>query len=139
MGGGAGVEWYFGWKFPNMDINCEDFRSRDKMWDQTRYALEFFHANLPFWDMEPDNERVKTTGAYALAKGDDVIAAYLPKGGDAVVRLGSRKYTVRWFNPRTGGALQSGAVSTVVGPGEKSIGAPPVDPGLDWAAVLKAQ
>ncbi|MEZ5397232.1 MAG: hypothetical protein R2724_31255 [Bryobacterales bacterium] len=41
MGGGAGVEWYFGHQYPHMDINMEDWRSRDRMWDQTRYALEF--------------------------------------------------------------------------------------------------
>lgn len=140
MGGGAGVEWYFGWKFPNMDINCEDFRSRDRMWDQTRYALEFFHAHLPFWDMEPDNARVTgAPGAYALAKADDVIAVYLPKGGAAGVSLGSRTYTVQWFNPRAGGALRQGTVPTVRGPGEKPIGAPPADPGQDWAVLLKAR
>ncbi len=55
IGGGSGVEWYFGYNYPNMDLNCEDWRSRDRMWDQTRYALEFFHEHLPFWEMAPDN------------------------------------------------------------------------------------
>jgi hypothetical protein len=123
-----------------MDINCEDFRSRDKMWDQTRWALEFFRRNLPFADMEPDNERVSgAEGAMALAKGDDVIAVYLPAGGEATVKLGNRKYGVLWFNPRTGGALQAGAVKVVQGPGAKAIGAPPSDPGKDWAVLLRAQ
>ncbi|MBA7605015.1 hypothetical protein ES703_12143 [subsurface metagenome] len=52
MAGGAGVEWYFGYKFAHNDLNCEDWRSRDHMWDLTRYALEFFPANTcpsPKW------------------------------------------------------------------------------------------
>ncbi|MHC4301151.1 MAG: DUF5060 domain-containing protein, partial [Planctomycetota bacterium] len=34
MAGGSGVEWYFGHRFPHMDIDCEDWRTRDVMWDQ---------------------------------------------------------------------------------------------------------
>jgi hypothetical protein len=136
MGGGAGVEWYFGYKYPHMDINCEDFRSRDRMWDQTRFALDFFHRHLPFADMEPDNERVTGAGdAKLLARGDDVIALYLHKGGEASVRLGTGTYTVGWYNPRTGGALRPAA--RVSGPGLKAIGRPPADLDKDWAVLLK--
>jgi len=53
IGGGAGVEWYFGYEHPHNDLNCEDWRSRDAMWDQTRYALDFFQRYLPFWEMSP--------------------------------------------------------------------------------------
>ena len=49
MAGGAGCEWYFGYKYPNNDRNCEDFRSREHMWDMTRYAVEFFKKYLPFY------------------------------------------------------------------------------------------
>jgi hypothetical protein len=136
MGGGSGVEWYFGYKFPNMDINCEDFRSRGRMWDQTRYALDFFHQYLPFADMEPDNGRVTgAPGARLLAKGGDVIAVQLPAGGEASVHLGAFSYTVKWYNPRTGGALQPGV--SVQGPGARSIGAPPADPDRDWVALIR--
>jgi hypothetical protein len=48
MAGGAGVEWYFGYKYAHNDLNAEDWRSRDRMWDQTRHALEFFQRHLPF-------------------------------------------------------------------------------------------
>lgn len=137
MGGGAGVEWYFGYKFPNMDINCEDFRSRDRMWDQTRYALEFFEKHLPFADMEPDNDRATGTPAWVLAKGDEVVAVYLPGGGEAQVRLGPGAYTVRWFNPRAGGELATGSAPEVEGGGAKFIGGPPADPSRDWAVVLR--
>ena len=31
MAGGAGVEWYFGYKFAHSDLNCEDWHSRDAL------------------------------------------------------------------------------------------------------------
>ena len=42
MGGGAGVEYYFGYQFVENDLVCEDWRSRDRSWDYCRIALEFF-------------------------------------------------------------------------------------------------
>ena len=78
MGGGSGVEWYFGHQFPHMDINCEDWRSREVMWDQTRYALDFFHTYLPFWEMEPNNGLAASDGALVLAKPGRIYAVYLP-------------------------------------------------------------
>jgi hypothetical protein len=138
MGGGSGVEWYFGSSYPHMDINCEDFRSRDRMWDQTRWALEFFQRYLPFWEMEPaEDAAAGAKGARVLARGEQVYAVQLPSGGEASLRLGAGTYTIQWYNPRTGGALQAGSVTTVQGPGLKSIGLPPAEADKDWVALLK--
>jgi hypothetical protein len=136
MGGGAGVEWYFGNKFAHMDINCEDWRSRDRMWDQTRYALEFFRKYLPFWEMEPDNALAAGAEARVLAKPGALYAVYLPKGGSATLNLAEGAYTVRWYNPRAGGALLTGSVSSVQGKGPVALGQPPADPGQDWAVLV---
>ncbi len=133
MGGGSGVEWYFGFKFPHMDINCEDWRSRERMWDQTRYALEFFRKHLPFWEMEPA-DGLASGGALVLAKPGQIYAVYLPEGGTADLKLAEGKYVVRWFNPRTGGDLVMG--STVVGGGPVAIGTPPADGDKDWVALI---
>ena len=46
-------------------------------------------------------------------------------------------FDVRWFNPRTGGALSSGTVSQVSGPGVVSIGQPPSETGQDWVALVR--
>jgi hypothetical protein len=134
MGGGAGVEWYFGFKFAHMDINCEDWRSRDRLWDMTRHALEFFHKHLPFWEMEPANEL--SQGAFVLAKANSVYAVYLPEGGEAKVNVGRGSYKVKWYNPRSGGSLRDGAVKAVKGPGVQAIGAPPEEAQQDWVALL---
>jgi len=58
MAGGAGVEYYFGYDLPHSDLTCEDFRSRDRMWDYNRYAHQFFTRHLPFWRMNNHNELV---------------------------------------------------------------------------------
>ena len=137
MGGGSGVEWYFGFAFPHMDINCEDFRSREHMWDQTRYALEFFRQHLPFWEMEPSDQLAGAKDARVLARGDSVYVVHLPVGGETTLQLGSGNYTVQWFNPRTGGALQAGSVKTVQGPGAKPLGRPPADANKDWVVLVK--
>jgi hypothetical protein len=45
LAGGWGVEYYFGYKLPQNDLDCQDYRSRDKTWDYCRIALEFFPAS----------------------------------------------------------------------------------------------
>jgi hypothetical protein len=138
MGGGAGVEWYFGHRFPHMDIDCEDWRSRDKMWDQTRYALQFFHTHLPFTEMAPANALTSNTQDYCLAKPGEIYAIYLPEGGTTELELETGKYRIDWYDPHKGGELQRGSVSEVSGPGLCSIGEAPVDKDLDWAVLVRS-
>jgi hypothetical protein len=128
LGGGSGVEWYFGYKYAHMDLNCEDWRSRDRMWDQTRLALEFFRKHLPFWEMEPANDLAP--GARVFAKRGSVYAVQLPKGGTVNVALEGGEYKVSWYNPRTGQMQAGGATKGPVGP-------PPAEPDRDWVALLR--
>ena len=139
MGGGSGVEWYFGYSFANMDINCEDWRSRDVMWDQTRYALEFFHKYLPFWRMAPADTLITTEKAYCFARPGQIYAVYLPNGGTTKLDLGDSPatFTVKWYNPRTGGEMQPGTKTEITGPGPVDIGQPLTDPEKDWVALIK--
>ena len=137
MGGGSGVEWYFGYQYAHMDLNAEDLRSRDIMWDQTRHALDFFRQHLPFWEMNADNALSSAEGAYALAKPGEVYAVYLPSGGESKLTLEAGGYSIGWYDPRNGGALQVGTVESVDGPGAVSLGAPPAEPGKDWAVLVK--
>jgi len=138
MGGGSGVEWYFGSRFPHMDINCEDWRTRDCMWDQTRYALEFFQKYLPFWEMEPDNGLAFGYGVLVLAKPGQTYVVYLPQGGSTELDLGrsTDAFQVHWYNPRSGGKFLQGSVSEVRGPSTVSLGLPPGDIDQDWVAFV---
>ncbi len=142
--GGAGVEYYFGYQLPQNDLLCEDFRSRDRSWDYCRFALDFFRDNkVPFWEManadglignaHHDNTR------YCLAKSGEVYVVYLLNGGTVELGLGNGKavYSVAWYNPRAGGALQSGSVREVTGSGRVSLGNPPGDPNEDWVVLVR--
>jgi len=139
MAGGAGCEWYFGYKHAHHDLNCEDWRSRDHLWDLTRYALEFFRQYLPFSEMRHNDALTSSPDDYCLAKVGRVYAIYLPNGGTTKLDLGEADSTfaVRWYNPRTGGALGQGTVTSITGPGTKSIGYPPDERAKDWVVLVR--
>ena len=139
MAGGAGVEWYFGFEHPHSDFTLEDFRSRDNFWDYTRYALEFFENHIPFHEMSGNDDLASNENAYVFAKEDAVYAVYLKWGGTTTLNLNgsSKTYTVKWYNPRSGGALINGTVLEVTGPGTVSIGQPPSDQSSDWVALVE--
>ena len=141
MAGGAGVEWYFGWQnnSPTSDLSCEDWRTREGMYRQTRIALGFFHEHLPFWRMVPADEVVTGHGVSALLAPGELLAIYLPNGGGTRFDLGAMpgRYEVKWFNPREGGALRDGEVRTVRGPGLAWTGFPPEHPSKDWLALVR--
>ncbi len=139
LGGGAGNEWYFGYKHPHSDLTCQDWRSRDLFWDQCLIALEFFREYLPYPEMESADQLTDVDGAYCLAKPGEVYAVLRRPGSEVTLDLGdaSSEFEVRWFNPRKGGALQEGLVKTVRGPGKKSLGAPPTDGDKDWVVLVR--
>lgn len=138
--GGFGLEWYFGYASPNSDLTCQDFRSRDLFWDQNKYALQFFDK-IPFWEMEPRNDLIITDEvAYCLAKENKIYAVYVEKSSDKLqLNLGNskKKYSIHWFNPRKGGQLQKGTISTVKANGLVNLGNPPEDILKDWLVILK--
>jgi hypothetical protein len=144
MAGGAGCEWYFGYKFAHNDLNCEDWRSRDHLWDLTRFALEFFHQYLPFTEMTGHDELISAEDDYCFAKPGQIYAIYLPApegptGGITKLDLGDNAgpFTVQWYNPRTGGPLQTGTITEITGPGPASIDSPPAESDKDWVALIK--
>jgi hypothetical protein len=139
LAGGAGNEWYFGYKHPHSDLTCQDWRSRDLWWDQCRIALEFFQKHLPFAEMESADELTANDDAYCFAKPGEVYAVLQRPGAATTLDLGdvAAAFDVWWFNPRTGGPLRKGAVETVRGPGRKPLGAPPAEADKDWIILVK--
>jgi len=144
MAGGQGVEYYFGYKLAQNDLICEDYRSRDRSWDYCRVALEFFPANkIPIQDMKNANALIGNTkndnSKYCFAKAGELYLVYLPKGGTTGLDLAgaSGNFTVKWFNPRTGGALQNGSVKSVPGGSSVALGQPPADATEDWVVLLR--
>lgn len=110
MAGGAGIEWYFGYKHDHSDLTCQDWRSRQLMWDQCRHALNFFAGrssgstvSIPYHQMLP-KDGLLTGKNYCLYKPKTLWLAYLKKGGSAELNLEGTtgSFSVSWFNPRTG-------------------------------------
>lgn len=137
MAGGTGVMFFF--TDPIGDLNMEDYRSRDHLFDLIDYARQFFVNYLPFAEMHHADDLTPLPDDYVFAKPDDVYAVYLPDGGTTTLDLAkaSGTFEVKWYNPRTGGALQDGTVRTIQGGGKRALGDAPADIGKDWAVLIR--
>ena len=109
--GSAGIEWYFGYQEEHNDLIAEDWRSRDKLWDYTRHAMDFYHDNnIPFWEMKNANGLTRSEKDFVFARPGEVYVIYLPDGGASTLNLANHAetFSVEWYNPREGGELQKG-------------------------------
>jgi len=137
LAGAAGVQWYFGWVASPHDLNAEDLRSRDNIWEQTAHARTFFEK-LDCRPMMPANELV-SPGQFCLAEPGETYVIYLPLGWTSELNLKEQEgeFRISWFDPRNGGALQQGSVETVSGGADRSIGKPPSETHRDWVVLVE--
>jgi hypothetical protein len=138
MAGGAGVEWYFGYNFPNNDLNCEDWRSREKLWNQTRIAIDFFHNYVELKTLESADEKIITGNAYCLAS-DSLYIVYIKENAECSLRADKQKfYLSGWFNPLEGGAVIPGDTLLSDSTGLLHIIQPVLKRKIqDWAVVIR--
>lgn len=144
MAGGAGVEYYFGYALPENDLIAQDFRCRDKSWDYCRIALDFFRTErIPFAEMTSINSLIGNAkddnSKFCFAKRGELYLVYLPNGGSTDIDLSGAKetFTVKWFNPRTGGELLNSSMNSVEAGGTVALGQPPTDATEDWLIVIR--
>lgn len=138
MAGGWGVEWYFGYKHAHSDLTCQDWRSRDKMWEQSRFALEFFkNYQIPFWQMKPNDELSKS-GNWVLAGNTDpkgyYMIVFMKEGGETVFDLPAGSFDYGWFNPHSGIGL-TGLVNPGKLAGNKEV-KPDAPDSRDWILLV---
>jgi Domain of unknown function (DUF5060)/Putative collagen-binding domain of a collagenase len=135
MAGGAGVESYYGYETCAGDLGAQDHRTRERWWDQCRHALELMRE-VPFWRMESRSDLVSSGKCLA---GEDHYVVYLPGGGSTTLDLsGARgRFEVRWYDPRAGGPLRPGSVTTVEGGARRSLGDPPARARADWVVLVR--
>lgn len=145
MGGGAGLEYYFGYKFAENDLLCEDWRSRDQSWDYGRICLEFFDSkSIPFYQMTPSDELIGNTkfnnDKYCLANPGEIYLVYLPQAGATELDLSAATgdFGVTWFNPETGQdiAAQGDATTTLAGGGSVTLNSGMTN-GQDVVAIVR--
>jgi len=142
MAGGAGVMYYFGYKLPANDLQCEDFRSRDKSWDYCRIAAHFLSEHqIPIHQMQNMNGIVGNQkngyGPWCLAKPGSVYLIYLPEGGKVSVDLSkeSSEFDAFWFEPEKGGELTATNVANQKAACDFDAG----NPGKDRVLLLKVK
>ncbi|PWJ37896.1 DUF5060 domain-containing protein [Sediminitomix flava] len=133
MAGGTGVEWYFGYDHEHSDLTCEDWRSRHEMWQQSRYALQFFRK-LPVDQMIADDDFVAGKNDYCFYKKGEIYVIYQRKGEAFTVDLPKAKtFNIRWYNPRTGKFVK--AQKAVQGGLQEIAAAPELD--KDWTILIE--
>ena len=141
--GGAGVEYYFGYSYNHSDLTAEDYRSRANMWNQSRYALEFF-SGFPFWKMISANQLVSNNNWCLVdpVNRSAPIMLFLPVGDTLDIDLrglqvNGTAYSIQWYDPRNGGSFQSGSIVSVPSDSISNIGFAPNSLNQDWAVRLQ--
>ena len=144
MAGGAGCEYYFGYKYAENDLLCEDWRSRDQSWDYCRIAVGFFAEHkIPLTEMVNSDSLVgnpkQDAGKFCLAKSGELYLVYLPNSEETEIDLSDAegRFQLFWFNPRTGGDLGIGSVKSVTAGAKVAIGDPPIADGEDWLVLVR--
>lgn len=142
---GGGVEFYFGYHDLPLggDLNLEDFRTRQGMWDAVRHARSFMEGHLPFWDMEPHDNLVQGEngsfgGAECYAIPGEVYAIYFPNGsstGRLALQGFNQAFELRWYDPRTG-EFVGNVTDLGTGGGLKTLPPPPYNNAGDWVALV---
>ena len=139
---GGNIEWYFGYHPLPLggDMRTENFRTREPMYRYMRYAREMILAELPFWEMEPDDSLHSagaTSDVQVFAKTGEIYAVYLPDATDSgSLSVPDDEYQIRWFNPRTGQfEVQT---TTIEATDTIALGDAPADPVEDWVVLVKS-
>lgn len=123
MGGGSGVEWYFGYQGNFGDVQSEDWSVVGPLWDQTAFAI-YFMKSFDLEQMSPNDSLVTgVNNAKVLARVGDSYAIYLENGGNPSLQLPSGSYMVKWFDPKTGQFVNGSSVTSTGNP--VSLGSPP--------------
>ena len=144
---GGQVEWYAGYHALPLggDLQLENFRTREAMWDYMWFARRFMQDQLPFHRMEDADELLtgESTdygGAEVFAEPGVVYAVYYPRAeqtGQLDLRGAPGELIVRWFNPRLGHF--HGGPRTITGGSVWEVEPAPNQPSLDWVLLVESR
>jgi len=137
LAGAWGNEFYFGYDHPHSDLSCEDFRSRDLFWNQCKYMLDFFENNKIDVTETDNYTQLVEKGDYCLANPGKMYIVFLRNGSGTInLENQSGEFTVKWFDPRNGGQLQTVAVKGFKGGKVQKIEGAPSESGKDWVVLV---
>jgi CubicO group peptidase (beta-lactamase class C family) len=90
------------WEAHVLDPYDRPHSAWESTWKELGGARAFMEA-LPFHEMHPHNDLVKSGEAFCLAKPAEAYALYLPRGGAVTVDLATgKRYACAWWNPANG-------------------------------------
>lgn len=138
MAGAAGVQWYFGWYTTPHDLNAEDLRSRNNMWEQSAYAKDLF-SQITFSEMQSSDYLISKGENQCFSKPGLTYLIYLKYGGTTSLDLRNveGEYSIEWFNPRQGGKKIKGTKERISSGERENIGFAPEDKFKDWVVLIK--
>ena len=145
--GSAGVEYYYGYQTGCGDLRCQDHRTRASKWADARIALDFMeeYVGAQALSMTASDALLTTNGVqsndhYLFADEGEIYVAFAPTdaAGQQLNLSGqSGVFEVRWYDPLSGGLLQTGSTPSVSGGGVRNLGAPPSNPGGEWVILIR--
>lgn len=129
-------------------IKTDDFRKYEPVWRHAWHARKFLEENLPFWEMEPMDQLLTGAAKYqgtnnlatgqVFAKPGEIYAVYVPVGdqsGALDLSAARGKFSLRWYNPRTGEFTSGSRV--IEGGKPVALGTPPMEASEDWAVLIE--
>lgn len=138
--GANGVEAYYGYKTGCGDLDCQDHRTRSRLWLEGRFALEFFRTHVG------DRAARMIAADHLTSSRDDYVFAepgefyvIVPGKEETVLVTGGieGRFSVRWFDRTFGGELQTGSVADIENHRRNTpIGSPPIGGSGKWVAVV---
>ena len=141
LAGGAGVEYYYGYKTGCSDLDCQNHRTRDQKYTDAKIALDFFNTYLPDYltDMKSHDALTSDSSDYVFAKTNELYVIYRPNGNSTNIDMKGTtgNFDVKWYNPRLGGILLNGSITSITGGGLRSTGNPPNSVSEDWVVYIK--
>lgn len=139
--GANGVEAYYGYKTGCSDLDCQDHRTRARLWREGRVALDFFrtHVGGRATDMIAADHLTRARDDYVFAEPGEFYVI-VPGEDELVMETGGIEgdFSVRWFDRVNGGELQIGSVERVINHRRRTnMGEPPEGGSGKWVAVVE--
>ncbi len=140
--GANGVEAYYGYKTGCSDLDCQDHRTRARLWREGRIALDFFRTYVGdrATSMKAADHLTRARDDFVFAHPGEFYVIVPGEEPELIMETGGiyGDFSVRWFDRVNGGALQTGSVAQVSKQGRRTkMGRPPTGGSGKWVALVE--
>lgn len=139
--GGIGVEAYYGYETGCTDLDCQDHRTRARLWREGLLALEFFREHLgeKVLTMRPIDTVTPQLDDFVFAQPGETYVIVPGVEPVTLQMLGMQgRFSVRWYDRVNGGKLRTGSLPLVEAGGRNmAIGAAPEGGSGKWVALVQ--